>query len=94
MAISKANIGNALTSVAPDHVVAVANDIYDETLDKYQSDINAELDERVTNIEENGTGAGGSGATEEQKNQIETNKQNIENLQSDKRDDVKLDFGA
>ena len=42
MAINKAKIGNALTSVAPDHVVAVANDIYDEAADKYQSEINAD----------------------------------------------------
>ena len=76
MAISKANIGNALTSVAPDHVVAVANDIYDETLDKYQSDINAELDERVKELEENG----GGGATEGQIAQITTNKEDIAEL--------------
>lgn len=43
MAISKANIGQALHSVADDHVTAVANDIYDETLEKYQSEINAEV---------------------------------------------------
>ena len=92
MAISKANIGNALTSVAPDHVVAVANDIYDEVADKYQSVINAELDERVTNIEENGTGGGG--ATEGQIAQIETNAQAIEGLKEVKRDDLNTSYTA
>lgn len=43
MAISKANIGQALHSVADDHVTAVANDIFDEDLNKYQSEINAEV---------------------------------------------------
>lgn len=40
MNIIKGNIGNALTSVAPDHVVATAEDIYDEALELYQSEIN------------------------------------------------------
>ena len=30
MEIAKGKIGNALTSTAKDHVVAVANDLYDE----------------------------------------------------------------
>ena len=38
--IIKGKIGNAITSVADDHIVAVANDIYDETHQMYQSDIN------------------------------------------------------
>lgn len=42
MAISKANIGQALHSVAGDHVTAVADDIFDETLGKYQSTTNNE----------------------------------------------------
>ena len=37
MEIAKGKIGNALTSTAKDHVVAVANDLYDEELNKYQS---------------------------------------------------------
>ena len=40
MEIHKGKIGNALTSVAPDHVVATAEDIYDEALELYQSEIN------------------------------------------------------
>lgn len=39
--IAKGKIGNALTSVADNHVVAVASDIYDENLGKYQSEINS-----------------------------------------------------
>lgn len=45
--ITKGKIGNALTSTANDHTVAVANDIYDETLDKYQSQINDEVEQSV-----------------------------------------------
>ena len=49
MVIAKANIGNALTSSASNHVVAVSSDIYDEDVEMYQSDINssyrAELDD-------------------------------------------------
>lgn len=45
--ITKGKIGNALTSTANDHVVAVANDIYDESIDKYQSQINEEVDKSV-----------------------------------------------
>ena len=40
MAIVKGEIGNALTSVAKDHVVATTNDLYDEKLNMYQEDIN------------------------------------------------------
>ncbi len=43
MNIAKEGIGNALTSKDKNHVIAVANDIYDETLGKYQSEINAEV---------------------------------------------------
>lgn len=39
--IVKGKIGNALTSTAADHVVAVADDIFDEELAKYQSILNA-----------------------------------------------------
>lgn len=40
MEIAKGKIGNALTSTAKNHVVAVANDLYDEELNKYQSELN------------------------------------------------------
>ena len=33
-------IGNALKSTAADHIVAVADDLYDENCGKYQSEIN------------------------------------------------------
>lgn len=38
--IVKGNIGNALHSVAPDHIVATADDIFDEVLGQYQDQIN------------------------------------------------------
>ena len=38
--IVKGNIGNALHSVAPDHVVATSDEIFDETLGQYQDQIN------------------------------------------------------
>lgn len=50
MEIVKGLIGNALTSTAADHVVAVAKDIYDETQERYQNDINSHLLEQVQNI--------------------------------------------
>lgn len=40
MDIVKGKIGNALTSAASNHVVATANDIYDESIGKYQNEIN------------------------------------------------------
>lgn len=40
MEIAKGKIGNALTSTAKNHIVAVANDLYDEELNKYQSELN------------------------------------------------------
>lgn len=50
MNIAKGKIGNALTSTASDHVVAVANDVYDENLGKYQSEVNeVVLDEETGN---------------------------------------------
>lgn len=48
MNISKGKIGNALTSTADNHVVAVANDIYDEERGKYQSEINQDLSEQIS----------------------------------------------
>ena len=43
MDIVKGKIGNALTSAASNHVVATANDIYDENLGDYQNNININL---------------------------------------------------
>lgn len=43
MEIAKGKIGNALTSTAKNHVVAVANDLYDEELNKYQSELNKQF---------------------------------------------------
>lgn len=43
MEIAKGKIGNALTSTASDHVVAVTADIYDEKQKRYQEDINEYL---------------------------------------------------
>ena len=38
--IIKGKIGNAITSVAEDHIVVVSDDIFDEKHQKYQSEIN------------------------------------------------------
>ena len=38
--IIKGKIGNAITSVAEDHIVVVSYDIFDEKHQKYQSEIN------------------------------------------------------
>lgn len=43
--IAKGKIGNALTSTAKNHIVAVANDLYDEELGGYQSEINKTFNE-------------------------------------------------
>lgn len=48
MNIAKGKIGNALTSTADNHVVAVANDLYDEKREKYQSEINQDLSEQIS----------------------------------------------
>lgn len=45
MEISKTEIGNALTSADENHILATANDIYDETQQSYQSEINQSLAE-------------------------------------------------
>lgn len=45
MEISKTEIGNALTSADENHILATANDIYDETQQAYQSEINQSLAE-------------------------------------------------
>lgn len=51
MEIAKGIIGNALTSAATDHVVAVSNDVYDEHLEKYQSEINANVAANDTKLD-------------------------------------------
>lgn len=48
--IVKANIGNALHSVAEDHISVVATDVFDERTQKYQSEVN---EEQETEIKEN-----------------------------------------
>lgn len=52
MIIVKAKIGNALTSSAADHVVAVSADIYDENLQMYQSEINSECVVKLKELSE------------------------------------------
>lgn len=52
MIIVKAKIGNALTSSAADHVVAVTADLYDEALEKYQSVINSECVVKLKELSE------------------------------------------
>lgn len=42
--ISKGNIGNALHSTAKDHVTTFVDEVFDEDKQKYQSEINDELD--------------------------------------------------
>lgn len=41
--IPKGKIANALTSVAKDHIVATTDDIFDERLQEYQSEINKQI---------------------------------------------------
>lgn len=53
--IVKGQIGNALESVAPDHTVATADGIYDETAGKYQDTINAETAQNLSGLH-HGTG--------------------------------------
>ena len=43
--IVKGNIGNALHSVAPDHIVTTADEIFDETSSQYQSQINQKVND-------------------------------------------------
>lgn len=51
MEIVKGKIGNALESVAPDHILGVTADIYDEEREQYQSDINEGVGRTVENPE-------------------------------------------
>lgn len=52
MEIAKSSVMNALTSSATNHVVAVANDIYDEAKKKYQSDINENVGTLIASMAE------------------------------------------
>lgn len=45
--IAKGNIGNALHSIAKDHVTTFVNEVFDEDNQKYQSEINDELDKKL-----------------------------------------------
>lgn len=45
--IAKGNIGNALHSTAKDHVTTFVDEVFDEDKQKYQSDINDELDKKL-----------------------------------------------
>lgn len=50
--ISFGEIANALKSLAQDHILGVAADIYDESLGKYQSEINEGItDTKVTSVD-------------------------------------------
>ena len=53
--IIKGKIGNAITSVAEDHIVVVSDDIFDEKHQMYQSEIN--------DIAMSGGGGGSEGGT-------------------------------
>lgn len=45
--IAKGNIGNALHSIAKDHVTTFVDEVFDEDKQKYQSEINDELDKKL-----------------------------------------------
>lgn len=47
-------LGNAITSSAEGHVIAVSNDIYDEDLEMYQKEIN----QKVINLESEASNIG------------------------------------
>lgn len=53
--IIKGKIGNAITSVAEDHIVVVSDDVFDEKHQMYQSEIN--------DIAMSGGGGGSEGGT-------------------------------
>lgn len=45
--ITKGLVGNALTSTAADHILGVADDIFDEEQQRYQSEINRSLKQSI-----------------------------------------------
>ena len=46
------NIGNALRSVAKDHITSFSEDTFDEGRQKYQSDINTEHEESLQQLDQ------------------------------------------
>ena len=48
--ITKGQVGNALTSTAADHILAVADDVFDEEQQAYQSEINRLLKTDISSI--------------------------------------------
>lgn len=62
MAIAKAKVAQALGSSAADHIIAVAADVYDEAKQKYQSEINENVESRVSELEKGGGGESFSGS--------------------------------
>lgn len=52
MEIAKSSVMNALTSSATNHVVAVANDVYDEAANEYQSEINKNVRALISSMAE------------------------------------------
>lgn len=51
LTIVKAGVGQALTSKAPDHVIATTEDVYDPTIGNYQSKINEQTVKKDEDIE-------------------------------------------
>lgn len=51
MAINKANIANALHSVATEHIVTTADEVFDESRQQYQSEINEGVGRYIKNPE-------------------------------------------
>ena len=45
--IAKGNIANALHSIAKNHVTTFVDEVFDEDKQKYQSEINDELDKKI-----------------------------------------------
>lgn len=48
--ITKGQVGNALTSTAADHILAVADDVFDEDVQLYQSEINRSLKKGIDDV--------------------------------------------
>ena len=48
--ITKGQVGNALTSTAADHILGVADDIFDEEQQRYQSEINRSLKKGIDDV--------------------------------------------
>ena len=61
--IAKAGVANALYSKAEDHIIAVSEDVFDEGLQKYQSEINATATSAIFDVSSFNSGATYSGLT-------------------------------